>query len=628
MTLASPPPTPPTHSESSIASTTPDFAPKISSPLIFPPHTRVEYKRAFSSSVKGDHHTERVKLGHRRTQSYSTPSTHASNLQARKNSDLRKMPYNRSSSNIANSREYYAAPAYNEATLLERKESQRHSMRGKTIIPWVFNLILVQNWNWKCFLVSSRHQTIWISSVQSWWKGFGRRLCKSRFRLHWRNTVNAQRQITVLKIGQRYSLRTFAHVGIYVRSQANERHHSRSVRTDLAVHERRRELCAATVSVVTGTKRTNRNHTNTHWRFCQIGIENVGRGKTEIDTRRKRSIQWRWERFRSQPNCRNWSFYFHFRNHGGRQFIGQSQEFDQRSAIKVGKQFRVARRHCRRRCTSRQRQRYAWSASVRWYFDLGFDRWQNRNGTEHWQIVRTHSGEFAFIFHHRVSRAGTSRTAFDTARGRTESVSVSWICSTDWRWIVGIDAEVQCESIPWRLGAMSCRAVLSPESTAEMSSRWTDENFARRTNHSCDWRRSKRCVDDSRGTRWSWHCRQRRKTSRSMCRLFVCEFLHAQKSASRSWTLFHKAIVAAGALFFLQKFSFYADAGNLQSKLKLIFIKIRGTDFPINLFAGLLSNEQSIFSTNHLWNSFLDTLQCHVHIMAHFDIVANGKTTR
>lgn len=111
-----------------------DFKPKIPSPMVLPHPLRAEYKRTFSSSIKTDRQ-ERVKLGHRRTQSYTSPSTHV-NIHARKNSsDLKKMPYNRSSSNIANTREYYAAPAYNEASLLERKESVRSSVRAKNAIP-------------------------------------------------------------------------------------------------------------------------------------------------------------------------------------------------------------------------------------------------------------------------------------------------------------------------------------------------------------------------------------------------------------------------------------------------------------------------------------------------------------
>lgn len=91
---------------------------------------RAEYKRTMSSSTKTDR-IERVRLGHRRTQSCTTPSSLLPNLPRKNSSDLRRMPYNRSSSNIANTREYYAAPAYNEASLLERKESLRKSLRVK-----------------------------------------------------------------------------------------------------------------------------------------------------------------------------------------------------------------------------------------------------------------------------------------------------------------------------------------------------------------------------------------------------------------------------------------------------------------------------------------------------------------
>lgn len=115
-------------------SATRDFTPKIPSPLTAVPHPiRFEYKRALSSSIKYDRQ-DRSKLGHRRTQSCTTPSSHLGQQPGRRISDLKKMQYNRSSSNIANTREYYAAPAYNEATLLERKESRRSSIRVQNII--------------------------------------------------------------------------------------------------------------------------------------------------------------------------------------------------------------------------------------------------------------------------------------------------------------------------------------------------------------------------------------------------------------------------------------------------------------------------------------------------------------
>lgn len=117
---------------------TKDFTPKIPSPLTYvpPPPTppaRIEYKRAMSSSIKYDHQ-DRIKLGHRRTQSCTTPGSHIGQQHGRRISDSRKYQYNRSSSNIANTREYYAAPAYNEATLLERKESRRCSVREQNVI--------------------------------------------------------------------------------------------------------------------------------------------------------------------------------------------------------------------------------------------------------------------------------------------------------------------------------------------------------------------------------------------------------------------------------------------------------------------------------------------------------------
>lgn len=110
-----------------------DFTPKIPSPLTCAHPIRVDYKRTMSSSIKYDRQ-DRSKLGHRRTQSCTTPGSHIGQQQGRRNSELRKMQYNRSSSNIANSREYYAAPAYNEATLLERRESRRSSIRVQNII--------------------------------------------------------------------------------------------------------------------------------------------------------------------------------------------------------------------------------------------------------------------------------------------------------------------------------------------------------------------------------------------------------------------------------------------------------------------------------------------------------------
>lgn len=93
---------------------------------------RVEYKRTLSAKVHDPE--ERVKLGHRRTQSYSAAQQSFSPYK----NDLTKMPYNRSSSNIANTREYYAAPAYNEASLLERKVSMRNSQREKSVVQSVF----------------------------------------------------------------------------------------------------------------------------------------------------------------------------------------------------------------------------------------------------------------------------------------------------------------------------------------------------------------------------------------------------------------------------------------------------------------------------------------------------------
>lgn len=110
-----------------------DFTPKVPSPLTCAQPIRAEYKRALSSSIKYDRQ-DRSKFGHRRTQSCTTPSSQIALAHARRNSELRRLQYQRSSSNIANSREYYAAPAYNEATLLERKESRRGSIRVQNVI--------------------------------------------------------------------------------------------------------------------------------------------------------------------------------------------------------------------------------------------------------------------------------------------------------------------------------------------------------------------------------------------------------------------------------------------------------------------------------------------------------------
>lgn len=103
-----------------------DFTPKIPSPLILDGASpfRFEYKRTISTKAPSDLQM-RVKYGHRRTQSCTTPGSQP-NIHAMSN-DLTRSPCNRSSSNIANTREYFAAPAYNEAALLERKESMRCS---------------------------------------------------------------------------------------------------------------------------------------------------------------------------------------------------------------------------------------------------------------------------------------------------------------------------------------------------------------------------------------------------------------------------------------------------------------------------------------------------------------------
>lgn len=110
-----------------------DFSPKVPSPLTIdaPFPFRPEYKRAMSTKVCGPQ--DRVNCGHRRTQSLNVPQNQVNQLTGK--NELRKSINNRSSSNIANTREFYAAPAYNEASLLERQESMRlstHSIESVT----------------------------------------------------------------------------------------------------------------------------------------------------------------------------------------------------------------------------------------------------------------------------------------------------------------------------------------------------------------------------------------------------------------------------------------------------------------------------------------------------------------
>lgn len=107
-----------------------DYTPKIPSPLTLEQtnpidRVRFEYKRSMSTKDQQSK-TPQSKIGHRRTQSYTTTE---STEKLRPTSDLRKTFQNRSSANIANTREYFAAPAYNEASLLERKHSMRQSLR-------------------------------------------------------------------------------------------------------------------------------------------------------------------------------------------------------------------------------------------------------------------------------------------------------------------------------------------------------------------------------------------------------------------------------------------------------------------------------------------------------------------
>lgn len=108
-----------------------DSIPKSPSPLICSPPVAIELKRTVS--IDAERHRQRVRYGHRRTQSATMPGS-PSNINVRRPSVDARRQFYRSSSNIANSREYYAAPAYNEATLLERKESLRRSMRVKSVI--------------------------------------------------------------------------------------------------------------------------------------------------------------------------------------------------------------------------------------------------------------------------------------------------------------------------------------------------------------------------------------------------------------------------------------------------------------------------------------------------------------
>lgn len=108
-----------------------DFAPKVPSPLVTNHQQtfRPEYKRTFSTKVTSA--PSRSHYGHRRTQSLNMPESQVNQTIGVRN-DLRKGLYNRSSSNIANTREFYAAPAYNEASLLERQESMRSSTRSES----------------------------------------------------------------------------------------------------------------------------------------------------------------------------------------------------------------------------------------------------------------------------------------------------------------------------------------------------------------------------------------------------------------------------------------------------------------------------------------------------------------
>lgn len=104
-----------------------DFTPKVPSPLVMPNNFRPEYKRTMSTKVVSV--PDRGSYGHRRTQSLNMPQTQINQSYGGARNELRRGLYNSSSSNIANTREFYAAPAYNEASLLERQKSMRTSVR-------------------------------------------------------------------------------------------------------------------------------------------------------------------------------------------------------------------------------------------------------------------------------------------------------------------------------------------------------------------------------------------------------------------------------------------------------------------------------------------------------------------
>lgn len=119
-----------------------DFAPKVPSPLVMnhPQTFRPDYKRTMSTKVHSV--PNRSHYGHRRTQSLNMPETQVNQTIGVRN-ELRKGLYNRSSSNIANTREFYAAPAYNEASLLERQESMRSSTRSASSQIMAYELFFI-----------------------------------------------------------------------------------------------------------------------------------------------------------------------------------------------------------------------------------------------------------------------------------------------------------------------------------------------------------------------------------------------------------------------------------------------------------------------------------------------------
>lgn len=80
-------------------------------------------------------------LTHRRTQSYAASTTH-NRLQENGHNALRRPSRGisslRSADSVTNMREYYAAPSFIEASLVERHESFRRKTELKTVVELVF----------------------------------------------------------------------------------------------------------------------------------------------------------------------------------------------------------------------------------------------------------------------------------------------------------------------------------------------------------------------------------------------------------------------------------------------------------------------------------------------------------